>query len=110
MHELLVMPGRHMVEADAAFAVCCALPVDAPGVTIVARPAGRPGDKVEHGAPLFSRRYGQSTGVVILDRVFVPWERVFLAGEWEHAGALTTTTPPTTGTAASPRAPASATC
>ncbi|WP_088280089.1 4-hydroxyphenylacetate 3-hydroxylase family protein [Ideonella sp. A 288] len=89
MHELLVMPGRAMGERDADFAVCCAVPVDAPGLTIVARPAGRPGDKLEHGAALFSRRYGQSTGVVILDRVFVPWSRVFLAGEWQHAGALT---------------------
>jgi len=89
VHELVVMPGRSMLRDDADFAVCCALPLDAPGVTIVARPAGRPGDKLEHGAALFSRRYGQSTGVVMLDRVFVPWERVFLAGEWEHAGALT---------------------
>ncbi len=89
MHEFLVMPGRNMGEEDAAFAVCCAVPVDAQGITIVARPAGRPGDKVEHGAALFSRRYGQSTGVVIFDRVFVPWERVFFADEWEHSGALT---------------------
>ena len=89
MHEFLVMPCRNMGVDDAAFAVCCAVPVDAAGITIVARPAGRPGEKVEHGAPLFSRRYGQSTGVVIFDRVFVPWERVFYAGEWEHSGALT---------------------
>ena len=27
----------------------------------------------------------------IFDDVFVPWERVFLAGEWEHSGFLTTT-------------------
>ena len=89
MHEFLVMPCRNMVREDADFAVCCAVPVDAPGITIVARPAGRPGEKVEHGAPLFSRRYGQSTGVVSFDKVFVPWERVFYAGEWEHSGALT---------------------
>ena len=89
MHEFLVMPCRQMGQADADFAVCCAVSVDAPGITIVARPAGRPGDKVEHGAPLFSRRYGQSTGVVLFDKVFVPWERVFYAGEWEHSHALT---------------------
>jgi 4-hydroxybutyryl-CoA dehydratase/vinylacetyl-CoA-Delta-isomerase len=63
--------------------------VDAPGLTIVARPAGRPGEKVEHGEALFSRKYGQSTGVCMFDRVFVPWERVFYAGEWEHSGHLT---------------------
>jgi len=89
MHEFLVMPGRQMTQADADFAVCCAVPVDAPGITIVARPAGRPGEKLEHGSALFSRRYGQSTGVVIFDRVFVPWERVFYAGEWEHSSTLT---------------------
>jgi 4-hydroxybutyryl-CoA dehydratase / vinylacetyl-CoA-Delta-isomerase len=89
MHELLVMPGRNMGPQDADFAVCCAVPVDAPGLTIVARAAGRPGEKVEHGEALFSRRYGQSTGVCLFERVFVPWERVFYAGEWEHSGHLT---------------------
>ncbi len=89
MHELLVMPCRNMGAEDADFAVCCAVPIDAPGLTIVARPAGRPGDKLEHGDALFSRRYGQSTGVCLFDRVFVPWDRVFLAGEWEHSGHLT---------------------
>ncbi len=89
MHELLVMPSRNMGEADADFAVCCAVPVDAPGITIVSRPAGRPGEKLEHGAALFSRKYGQSTAVVIFDRVFVPWERVFYAGEWELSHVLT---------------------
>ena len=89
MHEFLVMPCRNMGEEDADFAVCCAVPVDASGITVVARPAGRPGERAEHGAALFSRRYGQSTGVVVFDKVFVPWERVFYAGEWEHSGALT---------------------
>ena len=31
VHEFLVMPCRNMEEADAEFAVCCAVPVDAPG-------------------------------------------------------------------------------
>ena len=89
MHEFLVMPCRNMGVEDADFAVCCAVTVDAPGITIVSRPAGRPGEKLEHGDALFSRKYGQSTAVVVFDRVFVPWERVFYAGEWEHSGALT---------------------
>ena len=89
MHEFLVMPSRNMGKDDADFAVCCAVPIDAPGITIVARPAGRPGDKLEHGSALFSRKYGQSTAVVIFDRVFVPWERVFYDGEWEHSHVLT---------------------
>ncbi len=89
MHELLVMPSRNMGRDDADFAVCCAVPIDAKGLTVVARPAGRPGEKLEHGSALFSRKYGQSTGVVIFDRVFVSWERVFYEGEWEHSHVLT---------------------
>ncbi len=84
MHDLLVLPGRAMTEDDADFAVACAVPLDAPGVTISARPAGRPGE----AAAKFSGKYGQSLGAVLFDDVFVPWERTFLAGEWEHAGFL----------------------
>jgi len=85
VHELLIMPCRNMTEDDADFAVCCAVPIDAPGITIIARPAGRPGEK----AALFSNKYGQSTAVVMFEKVFVPWERVFYAGEWEHSAFLT---------------------
>jgi 4-hydroxybutyryl-CoA dehydratase/vinylacetyl-CoA-Delta-isomerase len=84
VHEFLVMPCRSMTRADADYAICCAVPVDSEGVTIIARPAGRPGE----AAAKFSARYGQSTGVVIFDDVFVPHERVFLAGEWSEAGFL----------------------
>lgn len=86
VHELMVMPCRTMVPEDAAFAVCCAVPVDAEGVTIVSRRAGRPGE----AAAKFSAKYGQSVAAVIFDDVFVPWDRVFMAGETEEAGFLTT--------------------
>ena len=86
MHEFLVMPCRTHREEDADFAVCCAVPCDADGVTIVARPAGRPGE----AAAKFSAKYGQSTGVVIFDDVFVPHDCVFLAGEYETGGVMTT--------------------
>jgi 4-hydroxybutyryl-CoA dehydratase/vinylacetyl-CoA-Delta-isomerase len=39
MHELLVMPCRNMAEADKDYAVCCAVPIDAEGLTLVSRPA-----------------------------------------------------------------------
>jgi 4-hydroxybutyryl-CoA dehydratase / vinylacetyl-CoA-Delta-isomerase len=87
MHHLLVMPCRNMTEQDADYAVCCAVPIDAPGLGIVTRAAGRPGE----AAARFSGRYGQATGVAIFDDVLVPWERVFLAGEWQHSAAFTYT-------------------
>ncbi|WP_461482449.1 4-hydroxyphenylacetate 3-hydroxylase N-terminal domain-containing protein, partial [Porticoccus sp.] len=86
MHEFLVMPCRTHTPEDADYAVACAVPVDAPGVTIIARPAGRPGES----AAKFSAKYGQSTGVVIFEKVFVPHQRVFLDGECEEGGFLTT--------------------
>ena len=82
MHEFLVMPCRTHSPEDSDFAVCCAVPCDAPGVTIIARPAGRPGE----AAAKFSGKYGQSVGVVTFDDVFVPHGRVFLAGETEEGG------------------------
>ena len=87
MHELLVMPGRAMRAEDAEFAVCCAVPVDAPGLTMVSRPAGRPGDP----SAKFSAKYGQCVAVAIFDEVFVPWDRVFMDRDWGHAHHLATT-------------------
>ncbi len=86
VHEFLVMPCRTMTPEDARFAVACAVPCDAEGITIIARPAGRPGE----AAAKYAAKYGQSTGVVQFDNVFVPWDRVFLDGQCEEAGFLTT--------------------
>ena len=87
MHGFLVMPCRTHLKEDADFAVCCAVPVDAEGITIVTRPAGRPNE----ASAKFSAQYGQATSVVIFDDVFVPHEKVFLAGETEEGGFLTHT-------------------
>jgi 4-hydroxybutyryl-CoA dehydratase/vinylacetyl-CoA-Delta-isomerase len=85
VHGFLVMPCRAMTTEDQAFAVCCAVPVDAEGITISCRPAGRPGEE----AAVFSKRYAQTTGVVIFDNVFVPYDRVFLNGETAHSADIT---------------------
>ncbi len=85
VHGFLVMPCRAMTPEDKAFAVCGVVPVDAPGVTIACRQAGRPGE----AAAVFSKRYGQTTGVVIFDNVFIPHERVFLNGETAHSEDIT---------------------
>ncbi|MDJ0655636.1 MAG: 4-hydroxyphenylacetate 3-hydroxylase N-terminal domain-containing protein [Xanthomonadales bacterium] len=86
MHELLVMPCRTHTEDSADFAVCCAVPLDADGLTIISRPAGRPGQP----AARFSGQYGQATAVCQFEDVFVPWERVFMSGEWQHSEYLVT--------------------
>ena len=87
VHELFVLPGRNMAREDKDFAVACQVPIDAKGLTIIARPAGRPGDRSAE----FSSRFGQSTGVCVFENVFVPYDRVYMCGEWEHAEHLTKT-------------------
>lgn len=84
-HEIIVLPTRTMTENDKDYAVSFAIPINAKGVEMVSRQAGRPG---EAGAEL-SSCYGQATAAILFDDVLVPWERVFLAGEWQFAGALT---------------------
>lgn len=85
VHEYMVMPCRAMQGAESEFAVACAVPVDTEGVTVIARPAGRPG---QPGAK-FSAVFAQSVGLVHFDNVFVPWEKVFVDGQVEAAKHLT---------------------
>ncbi len=86
MHGFLVMPCRIHMPEDADCAVCCAVPIDADGVTVISRKTGRPGESNAK----FSSKYGQATGAVMFENVFVPWDRIFMAGETEEAGFLTT--------------------
>ena len=84
-HEIVVLPTRNMTENDKDYAVAFAIPVDAKGIEMVSREAGRPNDSSAE----LSSKYGQATAMILFDDVVIPWERVFLAGEWKFAGSLT---------------------
>ncbi len=84
-HEIIVLPTRNMTDKDKDYAVSFAIPVDAKGIEMVSREAGRPNDSSAE----LSSKYGQATAMIMFDDVFIPWERVFLAGEWRFAGTLT---------------------
>ncbi|MFQ5854929.1 MAG: 4-hydroxyphenylacetate 3-hydroxylase family protein [Anaerolineae bacterium] len=87
--ELIVLPTRAMTEVDADYAVSFAVPVNTPGVKLIADPSS---DVVNDpfSYPVSSEHKMVDT-LTIFDDVFVPWERVFLCGEWEYAGALANT-------------------
>ena len=86
VHEFLVMPCRNMSEADADFAVCCAVPCDADGVTIVARPAGTPGREggavLEQVRPVDRRRR-------LRPRLRRRGSASSSPARWEHSSRLT---------------------
>lgn len=78
-HEILVMPGQALRPGEEDFAVACALPVDADGVTMV---LGRqPSDERKGGPDAGNARFGGQECVVLFEDVFVPNERVFLDGD-----------------------------
>src|SRR5690606_17727358 len=86
VNELIVIPTRAMSEADRDYAVAFAIPVDTPGLKLIASPYGG-SPKNEFDAPLSADRKMMET-ITIFDDVFVPWERVFMAGEYDFAGPL----------------------
>ena len=86
-HELIVMPTKRMRTGEEDYAVACAVPVKAPGVSIInATFAPRPDFDPEFYP--YSSRFPMSEGLVVFDDVFVPEERVFLAGEVEHSATF----------------------
>jgi 4-hydroxybutyryl-CoA dehydratase/vinylacetyl-CoA-Delta-isomerase len=89
VNEIIVLPTRAMSEADADYAVSFAVPVNTPGLKLIAHPSSHVvGDIFSY--PVSSEHKMVET-LTIFDEVFVPWERVFLCGEWEYAGALANT-------------------
>lgn len=85
-NEFFVIPSRAMKEADADYAVAFALPVDTEGVTMIGRPFKSRISDLEFPNTRPVRVH--TDALIIFDDVFVPWERVFMAGEWQHAGTL----------------------
>jgi aromatic ring hydroxylase len=82
--ELIVIPTRALTAEDADYAVAFAIPVATKGIRLICR-SERPGRPFDY--PISGRHYILES-LTVFDDVFVPWERVFLAGEWQHAGAM----------------------
>ncbi len=87
--QLIVLPTRALKEDDSNCALSFAVPVNAPGVKLVASPFGSPPPSTFHH-PVSSQHRMIDT-LTIFDDVFIPRERVFLQGEWEAAGFLANT-------------------
>ena len=86
IHELVVMPTKAMKEIEADYAVSFSIPVNTPGVKIINR-SFAPAQLNAFDYPA-SAHHSCPEGFVVFDDVFVPWDRVFLAGEMQLAGTL----------------------
>lgn len=88
-HEIIVMPTQTLTEDDQDYAVACAIPADAPGILMILGRQASDTRRLEGGQlDVGNREFGGHEAVVILDDVFVPWERVFMAGECAFSGLL----------------------
>jgi len=82
--EILVVPTRALRPQDKDYAVSFAVPGDWDGLKQVVTVHNlRPREHFKRGfVP------GATDSYLIFEDCFIPWERVFLAGEWQHGGVL----------------------
>lgn len=85
-HEMLIMPTLRMREGDEDYAVTCAIPTDAEGITHIYGRQSCDTRKLEEGdIDVGNYNFGGQETLSILDNVFVPWDRVFMCGEIEFS-------------------------
>ena len=83
--EILVVPCRAMEEDDKDYAVAFAVPANTKGVIQVCHPIRR---RSSSDVPVDIPVRAHTDSLIVFDNVFVPWERVFLCGEWKFAMPL----------------------
>ena len=92
-HEIIALPTRAMTDQDKAFSVAFAVPVDAPGIKLVfsrqTNDTRRLESPLDAGNPKYAIVGGEA--LVLFNDVFIPWGRVFMAGEHEFTGQLVET-------------------
>lgn len=89
-HEIIVLPTRALRKGDEEFAVAFAVPSDTAGLIHVVGRSSLDTRELD-GYDCGNLQYSKYAPTVIFDNVFVPWERVFLCGEWEFAADLVAT-------------------
>ncbi|MEI9889190.1 MAG: 4-hydroxyphenylacetate 3-hydroxylase N-terminal domain-containing protein [Rhizomicrobium sp.] len=78
-HEVLVHPNRPRSEAEADYAIAFAIPLNAPGITIICRDLYAE-NAARDRLPL-ATRFDEVDCTLVFDDVLVPWERVFVYRE-----------------------------
>ena len=89
-HWMLIMPTMGMLENEKQYSICCALPVDAEGVTHIFGRQTNDDRKFEGDVDQGNARFGIVGGecLTVLDDVFVPNEYIFMNGEYQYTGLL----------------------
>jgi 4-hydroxybutyryl-CoA dehydratase / vinylacetyl-CoA-Delta-isomerase len=88
-HWILVMPTISMGKEDADYAVSFVAPADAKGIYYIYGRQSCDTRKLEGGdIDVGNKQFGGHEALMVFDDVFIPWENVFMCGEYEFSGAL----------------------
>ncbi len=88
-HWLIVMPTMRLTEMDKDYAIVGAIPVDAEGITYIYGRQSCDTRSMEAGEmDAGNANYSGQEAMVILERVFIPNELIFMDGETEFASML----------------------
>jgi 4-hydroxybutyryl-CoA dehydratase/vinylacetyl-CoA-Delta-isomerase len=88
-HWILVMPTIAMGQEDADYAVSFAAPADAKGVFYIYGRQSCDTRKLEGGdIDVGNKEFGGHEALMVFDKVFIPWEDVFMCGEYQFSGSL----------------------
>ncbi len=88
-HEILVMPTQTMREQDKDYALCFAVPADAQGILYIYGRQSCDTRRLEAGdIDVGNAAFGGQEALIVFADTFVPWERVFMCGEYRYSGAL----------------------
>ncbi len=88
-HWIILMPTVRLTENDKDWAVVGAIPADAKGVTYIYGRQSCDTRSMEEGTiDDGNAKYGGQEALMVLDRVFIPWDKVFMHGEYEFASML----------------------
>ena len=88
-HWIILMPTINLSEADKDYAIVGAIPADAKGVTYIYGRQSCDTRSMEDGdIDSGNAMYGGQEAMIILERVFIPNELIFMHGEYEYASML----------------------
>ena len=86
-HEMLILPTTNLLDGDQDYAIACAVPVDAEGITHIFGRQTNDQRRLQGDLDTGNSEYAIVGGetLTVLDHVFVPWDRVFMCGEVDFA-------------------------
>ncbi len=88
-HWIILMPTIRLTKEDKDWAVVGAIPADAKGVTYIYGRQSCDTRSMEAGdMDAGNAKFGGQEAMIILDNVFIPYDKVFMNGEFEFASML----------------------